>query len=346
MEAEGLANQARGEAERQLATAKEKSQKQLAKAKDDAEHLLANAREESNRMLAKTQEEARSLTEQLAMERAAVDQQRNAVEHREQEVLALMEEVETKEGGAAAGQRSGCESSALKTNAKVHAAVATFWANLHHADNSEPECRSATVSTDSPLQAERTAADSGRSGASAPPQAASEANEDEPVTRAAAMKEALAAARAEVEAANKEEQPPAEPVTSEESDTGGKSPGPKNAPKFSPAKVQATGVKQPQSPKPVKVTRDTLSGKSHRLGKKSAKGKPAQNGPEPEDGPESARTASVDLDAETADKLRMLRRLNPHRSEAELLGMLAARLEKQVNPPEDGNRKKRWFARR
>ena len=38
-----------------------------------------------------------------------------------------------------------------------------------------------------------------RSGASTPPQVASEANEDEPVTRAAAMKEALAAARAEVE---------------------------------------------------------------------------------------------------------------------------------------------------
>ncbi len=64
--------------------------------------------------------------------------------------------------------------------------------------------------------------------------------------------------------------------------------------------------------------------------------------------PAPASTASVpdDIDSETADKLRMLRRLNPHRSEAELLRIIAAKDADQAKPPEEEKAKKRWFTRR
>ena len=118
------------------------------------------------------------------------------------------------------------------------------------------------------------------------------------------MREALAAARVEVEAAKREESKAARSGLKEKSTSNGK--------------------KRKTGKSPFKFTREM-----------------AQNGvpdlPAKQPAPVSA---SIDLDSDTASKLRMLRRLNPTKSDQELLAKIAEELKKTGKTKS----KKGWFA--
>ncbi|MFH1110263.1 MAG: hypothetical protein V1790_13875 [Planctomycetota bacterium] len=246
--------------------------------------------------------EAKRLAVQLDEEKKAAAERQAAIERREQEVLTLLEEVEAK---STASPNAPDGVALLAQRQASQAAVAAFWAEYKIAPQSGPGARATGRSKQADPPARNTAApDASEARTSAETAPVEPGAAEEPVdTQASAMRDALAAARAEVEAAKREE-PSA--VHS----------GPRQ-------KSTSNGRKRKAANTPQKFTRD-LAGTAPEL--------PA---PQP-----AAVVASIDLDPDTANRLRMLRRLNPSKSDAELLARITAESTKAGKPKQ----KKSWFA--
>ena len=125
-------------------------------------------------------------------------------------------------------------------------------------------------------------------------------------SQAAAMRAALAAAKAEIAA--------------EKTDASGDAETPHQSPA---APAAPTG----SAPTPVKFTADLLKGKP--AGKQKKKAKDTEPPP--------------DLDPETAAKLRLLRRLNPGKSHDELLDQIKSETGGSSAQKQQSKKKKKWF---
>jgi hypothetical protein len=244
--------------------------------------------------------EAARLAEQLADEKRAAAEQRAAIERREHEVLALLQEVEAKSAGSTAKPQDGA--TLLVQRQASHTAVATFWADFKPVP---PHAQlAAALSAGTAVIVAGATATASAVGSSEIADAEEHASEEAVDTQASAMREALAATRAEVEAAKREE-----------------STVPRSGLK---EKTPSSGKKRKAGNSPVKFTREMAHGA-------------VPGAPPPQPAPV---VASIDLDPETANKLRMMRRLNPSKSDQELL----ARISQEVKKPGKAKPKKGWFA--
>jgi len=299
----------------------------------------ANAREMHAAEEART--EAARLTEQLEDEKRTAAEQRAAIFAQcliaaglkgssadgEHEVLALLEGVKTKSVGLTAlvvtspndSRVVGLPSDGgtlLVQRQASHTAVATFWADFkpapsHAGPASTVSAGTKTVVADTTATQSQTTSSlltrSRHDSRVVPLLGAQECATEEAVdTQASAMRTALASARAEVEAAKHKER------------TAARS-GPK-------AKALSNGRKRKAGNAPVQFTRETAQ-------------KPA---PELVAKQPAAVSASIDLDPETANRLRMMRRLNPTKSDQELLAKISA----EEKNPARVKQKKGWFALR
>ena len=260
---------------------------------------VQTACEQQTRLAEQAKKEAQELSDLLDKQRAAETQRQAAVERREQEVLTLMEEMESKNGGAVS---TGDASSLLAQREISHAAIAVFWNNFvaAHPQPATPGGPSAAQAFSQPAHHESVM----------PQEEPVESGVADPLDRpqdlqASAMREALAAAKAELADAKRQSSAPTE------------------------SKEKAAPVKKrKQAAEPFKVTKETLKNKS------DAK---AATPPVPPPG----HSFSVDLDADVANQLRTLRRLNPNKSDAELLTAIQAAGAKKGRP----GTKKSWIVR-
>jgi len=275
-------------------------------------------------------EEARATAERLAVqledEKRAAAEQRTAIERREHEVLALLKEAETKSAGSTAGVVSSPNDSSQVNNSPSasrgrrltglppdggvllaqrqasHTAVATFWADFRQPPSHAGTGAALSLVTKSVVaDTDTTESQTAASQNAETQECAAEEALDNHVS---AMREASAASRSEAEAAQHKE-------------PAGVCSGPKGG-------TPSNGKKRKAGDAPVKFTRDMARTAAPELLAK----------------PPAAITASIDLDPETANKLRMMRRLNPTRSDQELL----AKISQEEMKPGKAKRKKSWFA--
>jgi hypothetical protein len=247
-------------------------------------------------------ETARRLTEELENEKRAAAEQRVAIERQDHIILALQECVEANSVGSTANIPDG--GTLLVQRQKSHTAVATFWADFKPALS--PVSPTAEISVGTKAVVAHTTATKSQTASSQEAAAQEFATKVVVDTQTSAMRAALAVARAEVEAAKHDEPTAAR--------SGAKT------------KTPSSGRKHKAGNAPVQFTRE--------MAQKSA--------PELVVKPPATVSASIDLDPATADRLRLMRRLNPAQSDQELLAKIAA---EEKNPARI-KQKKSWFALR
>ncbi|MGB2984496.1 MAG: hypothetical protein WBE26_01325, partial [Phycisphaerae bacterium] len=265
------------------------------------------------------------LTSQLEQERAQYTEGLADIEKREEDVLALVEEADAR-CDAASTDLANASLNMMERHA-CHTAIARFWEDFN---------LNAQVVEDVELTQEGDAAaddtDTSEMGAGDLPVRADDAGEttveadpvQEPVSdecpgdddeqvieadesQAAAMQAALASARAEIEAAD-DEPPPGLPAGA-------------------PPETDPSPPEPESSSSPYKVTSDLLA--TPTVDDKTSLAEESE--------------PSLDLDPETANKLKLLRRLNPAKSQGELLAQITA--EKTGKPETRQKRRKKWFTR-
>jgi len=211
-----------------------------------------------------------------------------------------MEEAETKRS-AATGDRPEPIFNAEQVLAR-HQAVASFWksfvnpAAVESGTDANPEPDITDSSDDSAVAEDASVSANGAA-----------CLVDAEAYQANAMRDALAAARAEVEAAKNDTGPTLK----------------------KPRRPSRSGSKNGGKDRPIKVDANRLKEQAELEAKRVAEAS------------EPVEVQSIDLHPEMAKKLRTLRRLNPGRSDAELL----AQIEKEKNMPAPaGKQKKSWFS--
>ena len=192
--------------------------------------------------------------------------------------------------------------------------VASFWANYRPPEPAEPQPEE-SVQTEPDLDAKASLTPTTEAATEAEPadfqQSANVGADDEVGGVRGAMKSALAAARAELD-------------------------GPDEiAPTESGAAIPEASLAAEQEDAPVTPSySDDLVAKPLPTVEEQVSAEPAE--------PAAADEAPADLDAATARKLKMLRRLDPRASVAELLARIQAEEKPSVSP----GVKKRWFGRK
>jgi hypothetical protein len=261
-------------------------------AEAETKKRVAQVQAEADKRIAEERKKAETAFKLAETQHGDIAQRLAEIEKREQEVLGLLEATDRKSPAASRKKPSGKADAAAgegeswrESSARSHGAVADFWAVF------------ASAQPDSNGQAAMAAAFARSATSGAPGQ-------EEAYNRADAMRQALAAAKAEVEENNRE------------------------AGESAPVAPKRNGAKRKSGSKPVKVTEETLQ---------AAKAKEAPPAPE-----SASEPISISLGPEAAARLKVLRRLNPAKTEAELMAILSAEFEKSVT---GGKPKKRWFAR-
>ena len=292
------------------------------------------------------QDRANELTAQLEQERSRAAELAGQLEQEKALGAQRLRESEERAGERLARQdRSRAEDTAASTRPSErtathswHAAVAEFWRSYDHSavaatagagGRGEVSRIAATAADrehhpvpDAAAPAGEDALDTRRDDAAAPassepprpavaqgPARASNTDvidEDGIDGQAAAMRAALAAAKAEIAAEKTDDSDGAE------------------TPHQSPA---APAARAGSAPTPVKFTADLLKGKP--AGKQKKKTKDTEPPP--------------DLDPETAAKLRLMRRLNPGKSYDELLDQIKRETGGPSAKKQQSKKKKKWF---
>lgn len=277
------------------------------------------AQEKTTHSLQELQTESQRLAKTLEEERAQASVRLAEIEKREQEALALIEQAEQKRVLAAAAPDSSINEYAhiIQSANAGHAGVATFGAAFATTGSSAEG-----IGREAPAEVEAYVALTVIQNESPPTKYASVSAGQDPLATgseelppddiAAAMKAALAAAQAEVSEAEREEAAAARLSTSRARAAAkrGKATKPSSKPSQDVARLP-----QPQ---------------------------PIVEAPKAEIKP--AHYPLTELDRDTRSKVKTLKRLNPAKSEQELLAMIAA--DAARHDKSDAKPKRGWFNRR
>jgi len=227
-----------------------------------------------------TQKEIEALTTRMKKENDEWTNKLSQAQAKEQQAQKLLKEAQANRTTTTAEPSKTGNLSSYQHD--CHAAIATFWNNFEFTAPAIQEQESEPVAA--PVVD----------------------NEEEEITQATAMKSALQAARAEVDAASQQS-----------------------------AKVKKSTTKttkkkstKPSGYTPIKVTKETLAKKDTTEEDKKKKTT------------KEVDTFPAGLDAETRKKLKTLRRLNPGKSDEELLNKVGKKAAKQGK----GKDKKNWFS--
>lgn len=290
--------------------------------KQRLENDLLNAlesREKTVHSLQEVQVESQRLAEALAEERAQALVRLADIEKREQEALALIEKAERKCASAVAAPDTSINESdhIIQSGNASHAGVALFWtafATTGSCAEGIGHEALAEIEASAPLNEiyKESSSPKSKSASAGQDPPANESEASRPDDMAAAMKAALAAAQAEVSETEREEAPATQPS--------------KSRARAAAKRGKAT---QPSS----KLSQDVARLPQRRpvIEKQKAETPPAHS-------------PLTELDQDTRSKMKMLKRLNPMKSEQELLAMIAA----DATRPDQGNAKAKrgWFSRR
>lgn len=245
----------------------------------------ADASVSAQQQLQQQSEQMSQLQKLLEQERSEVASKISEIEKREHDVLAMME--------AQQASAAPINVAAAPCGEVVASAVKSFWSNFVPAPASGPVHQMGEVPEHTP-----------------PPEV-EDSREVIDVSTASAMRDALAAAKAEIQAA-KDEPFQSKPVS---------------------ASKPAAKSNAKDSSKKIKLTSPLLDAKDPLQNIKQSRPQGSGNG--------QTRSLSMDLDPALAARLRTLRRVNPNKSDQELLSILTSGGSSKAPPKE----KKGWFSR-